>query len=603
MGEVIEIKKGSSSEPADYTSVVPEPLDELSRRLVSLSSTMGNYYLTVGARVQEYSDRSARISGSALAASRIISGDDLKTAIVGLSGMVDQMEEIFNHVETVSNANMEKLGSIGGTVRSVEKELDGLSTTSRDLKMLALSTKIQSTKTGVGSSAFMQLGEDIGKMSVIISSKAEDLLNETTTLSDFIRKVQANLYDLRKSQREKTESVLTWIRTIIESLSGLSNSSRKEAERIRKNSDKISQSVADMVTSVQYQDISKQQLEKVIEGLEQIKSAPPPETGERMVSAQIHKTGQCLEEVHRLRKTDVIVQESLGKIVHSLQVITESINKMTEVTSVVNRDSIRFMGELDTAISSITSFLEEVLKANREMSVSMNSLGQTIEGMSEFAQDIEMISSEVELISLNARIMAAQAGTGGAGMGIIAEAVKETAAHSDDQRISVVGMLNEVSRASLDLKKEMETTARDDEVKLDQLVREFGVFLEALQSMQKKIVSMMSEIDEQSDEMANAVNFSIDNILDHDRLENESAEIARAIKDLALYCSGLIETEDLLSIAGAGLDENDLKKMDRPGRLAIVEKFFMEHCPDSCLADAQATAPENEDIVFFDSEG
>ena len=267
MGEVVEIKEGHPPDPPGFSHVFGEPLGELSRRIIELSQATGKHFLSVGHKVQEYSDRSSWITRSALTASRIISGDDLKTAIEGLSGMVVQLEDIFYRVDAVSNANIEILKSIGSNIKAVEKELESLSDTSRDLKMLALSTKIQSTKTGGGSSAFMQLGNDIGRMSVTISSKAEDLLKETATLSEFVSHVHETLHDLKSSQEHQTESVLKWTRNIIDSMLDQSAKSKKEGDRIRLISEQISLGVSDMVTSVQYQDITSQAFEKILEGL------------------------------------------------------------------------------------------------------------------------------------------------------------------------------------------------------------------------------------------------------------------------------------------------------------------------------------------------
>ena len=218
----------------------------------------------------------------------------------------------------------------------------------------------------------------------------------------------------------------------------------------------------------------------------------------------------------------------------------------------------------------------------------MSSLASTVQSMSAFTEDIEMISSDVELISLNARIMAAQAGIDGAGMGIIAEAVKKTAVHSNDQRISVVERLNEISRVSAELKDKMENANRGDEVKLDQLVRELGVFLDALRTMQKKILSMLCNMDNRGDELVSDINSSIDGIRDHDHFTSESADIGSEIRKLALNRIDTIKPQDLSLIAGDGFRAEELQKMDHQDRLELVEAFFREHDLNGHPGDADA---------------
>ena len=610
MGEVIELKKESPSESNGISPAFIEALREVCRRIGDLNNSTEEYFFSIGTKVQEYSDRASGITRIAMTASEIMSGDEIRGAIEGLERMVDQLEEIFHRVDSVSNKNLENLKSIGWSVRSVEKELIGLGDTSRDLKMLALSTKIQSTRTGTGSSAFMQLGQDIAKMSLIISSKATDLHSETATLSDFVREVQNTLHNLKNEQKFQTESVLKGTRSIIESMAGLSDKSINEAERIRQSSEEISMSVSDMITSVQYQDITRQSLDKAIEGLNVILNGSwTGGSGENgpvsplfLVSPEVLITGQCLKQVHRLEGSDVLMQEALKKMVLSLEGITGNIERMAAVTSAANRDSTKFLSDLESAMSSVTSFLKEVVQSSREMSDSMNSLAHTVEGMSEFTEDIEMISSEVELISINALIMAAQAGVDGAGMGVIAEAVKETAGNSEDQRKSVVGKLNEISRASVDLKGEIENSTRGEEVKLDQLVRELGVFLDALRIMQERIVSMLLDIDTQSSELKNTINSSIERIQDHIRLESSSVDIARDMKSLAWTCSGSIKPADLVLITGNRFTEVELQSMGHQQRMELVEEFFNEHCLDEHTVETQNESSDEGDVVFFDQD-
>lgn len=610
LGEDDKLKIGPTSESNGKSTTFNEALSELCSRIGDLSNITEEHFLTVGSTVQEYSDKASSITKMAMATSEIMSGDEIRGAIVGLEGMVNQLEDIFHRVDAVSNKNLETLRPIGWSVHSVEKELLGLVDTSRDLKMLALSTKIQSTRTGTETSAFMQLGQDITRMSVIISSKAADLFSETTTLSDFVHDVQSTLRDLKDKQKFQTESVLKGTRSIIEAMNELSAQSIQGATRIRQSSKEISVSVSDMVTSVQYQDITRQSLDKIVDGLNAILDGPchggssedGPASPLALVSPEVLITGGCLRQVPRLERTGALMEEALKKTVHSLEDITANIERMVSVTRVANSESTKFLNDIEIAMSSVTSFLEEVVQSSREMSASMNSLAHTVESMSEFTEDIEMISSEVELISINALIMAAQSGVDGAGMGVIAKAVQETASNSEDQRRSVVGKLNEISRASVDLKGEIENANHGEEVKLEQLVRELGVFLDALRIMLERVVSMLFDIDKQSSELQNAINASIDRIRDHIRLERRSLDIARDMKTLAWNCSESIKVADFVLITGGKFREEELHGMGHQHRIELVEVFLNEHCLDDHYEATHIESSDEEYVVFFDDD-
>ena len=609
MGEVVKRKEVSPLESDGMPTKFTEALRDLCRRIVDLSSLTEEFFLSIGTKVQEYSDGASSITKMAMSASEIMSGDEIRGAIVGLEGMVDQLEGIFHRVDSVSTGNLETLRTIGWSVRSVEKELTGLGDTSRDLKMLALSTKIQSTRTGGGSSAFMQLGQDITRMSGIISSRAADLFKETATLSDFVLDVQSTLQKLKSEQKFQTDSVLKGTRSIIESLADRSAHSTKEAARIRQSSEEILRSVSDMVTSVQFQDITSQSLDRTLESLNGILEGfsdgevggETPPSPLPQVSREVLITARCVREAQRLEKTDALVQEAFRKMVRSLEGIKSNIGSMEAITSASNRENVTFLNDLEKAMSYVTSFLKEVVQSSREMSESMNSLARTVEGMSEFTEDIEMMSSEVELISLNARIMAAQAGVDGAGMGVIAEAVQNTASDSEDQRRSVVGKLNEISRASVDLKEKIENAAQGEEVKLDHLVRELGAFLEALRAMLQKILSMLVDIDRQSSELKKGLDASIENIRDHFTREMRSLDIAGHMKDLAWECWRSLKPEDHEMLTGGRVGEGELQGMAWEQRMGLVDGFLKEHGLDGLSDEVHDASADNGNIMFFNN--
>ena len=583
--------------------------EELSRQINELIGTTEEHFISIGLKIQEISERASSITGKALTASRILAGDDLVSAVNGLGEMIDQLEDIFRRVDAVSDSNLESLGFIAFKVRSMEKELGGLGDTSRNLKMLALSTKIQSTQTGRGSSDFMQLGLDIGKMSETISSKAKDLLAETSALSGFVREVGSGLHEIRDRQKYQTSSVLEWSRNIIHSMSEMNSMSRKGSERIRNGINSISGSVSDVVTSVQYQDISKQALEKVLQGFEGMPAAglKPTAEGESTPTSvdeetgEILRTGQYLVQSRALDRVGDLIGDALRTVITGMESIASSISSMTAVTRAVDRDCSRFQGDLETAAGSVRSFLMDVVQSNREMSESMSSLGSTVEGMSVFTKDIEMISTEVELISLNARVMAAQAGAEGLGMGVIADAVKVTAGESDSQRGSVVTLLEKIASTSSRLKEELQNTASGDEEKLDQLMRELGVFLDTLRMMQKKIVGMLCEIDQHGGEVINSIESVIEEVREHLELSKRSSEIAANIRELAVDRTMGFSAAQLILMTGEGAAEVIVEDMDPLRRLELLEAFISgqtEH--DLTVVPPEGSAEDNE-VIFFDS--
>jgi len=603
LGEIVELK---TSGHGGTTPALKQPLGDLCARIADLSRQIEDHFLSFGSKIQDYSERAASITGMAMAASGTMSGEDIRGAIEGLEEMLDQLGGMFDSVNSASLQNQELLRSIGRALRSVQKDLAGLGSTSKDLKMLALSTKVQSTATGGGSTAFMQLGHDIARMSATISSKTSDLFHETSALSGFVTDVQDSFQALKKKQKFQAEKVLTGTRNIISSMLDQSVKSVQEAEMIRESSEEISADVSHMITSVQVQDITRQAMDRVTVGLKSILNAAPGrdhaegDPGEPpMVSREMSFLLEFLKQVRCLEKNDLVIKEALEQMDLSLRDIMKNIEGMAALTRAANLDSTKFLSELQVAISSVKALIVEVMESGQEMSDSMNSLAHTVGGMSGFTEDIEMMSSDVELISLNARIMAAQTGVEGAGMSVIASAVQETAHSAEGQRSSVVGKLTEIREAAVGLKAEMEQSTFSEAARPDQLVRELGVFLDALRTIQKKVVTILHDIDQMSSSLVRDLGSTVDEIHGRMVLECRSTDITRDIHSLALDLVPSVDVKELQMISGSRYGLEVLRGMGHTSRMEIVKEYCSRQDGAGTSREVHAMSSGDGDVTLF----
>ena len=603
MEEVVKLWKG---EVIDEKSDQSLAFEALLRRIEKLNRNTEEDFLVIGTDLQDVSHRSSEISKKALAASAIMSGDEIKGAIEGLKGMVTQLEGLFDKADTASSRNIDSLRSIGKTLRAVKDELSGLKETSRDLKMLALSTKIQSTKTGDGLSAFMQLGHDIGGMSGIIAAKSTDLLGDTASLSDLVTDVYGSLNDLRGRHKHQTVNVVKGSQNIIEGLTFLSAKSGDEVEIITNSSRAITSSIDELVVNVQYQDITRQSLDRVMNNLEKAQEGQLREAfgqtdehpWESIPCDDIILVGVCKKQSRCLLDTGESISAAVRNMIRNLDTVIRNIESMASVAGKASKESSQFLKELEIGMASVTTFLSEVVESGKVMSDAMSSLAGTVDGMSEYTEDIEMISSEVELIALNARVIAAQKGTGGAGMSVIAGAVQKTANDSEGQRKTLNSLLQEVSLGSKELKSEIERASTGEGVQFDQLVRELGVFLDALRIMQRRIVSMLDDIDGMSRKLYEKISKASGKIRVHDRVRQNVMEITSDLEKTAEQVCESISVEDMFQFVGEKFNIQDLYSMGPSQKLAVIKDHFTESSFLRCFEEERKHSAE-DDVVLF----
>jgi methyl-accepting chemotaxis protein len=597
---------GDHNYPAGKTGVRNEEwkplLENLVNRIQDLNVKTEKDFLLIGTNLQEFASRAGEISKIAISASSIMSGDEIRGAVGGLKGMIDQLEELFHEADDATGINLDGLRAVGRTLREVFEELQELKGSSRDLKMLALSTKIQSTRTGKGLAAFMQLGNDIAGMSEVIHTKSADLSDETARLAGFVGDVTGNLRGLKSRQQYQTTEVMRGTRSIVESLGDISIRSGQEVERIKGSSDQINSSIQELVTAIQYQDITRQAMDKIRIDLRNILNETEQSnssTQKGMPDPEIIACSTSLRQASAMRKTGDQIKGATKEMVSGLRLIADNIADMSNVTSAASKDTERFLHQLEQGMASVTSFLSEVVESSREMSDALSSLAESVEGMSTYSEEIEVISSDVELISLNARIMAAQTGLGGAGMGVIAGAVHTTASESEQRRKSLSERFENITLASMELKTEIEDTVKGKERELDQVVRELGVFLDALRIMQQRIVTMLNEIDGLSSGLYESITTSLGQITIQDTVDPESRGVAERLEDLAYRLADELNPQALVDLDPTGISLPDAVRMSLDEKLAKIQATLSVQEPEASGTDQDAMHPSDGDVILF----
>ncbi|MDT8395938.1 MAG: hypothetical protein RRA32_05765 [bacterium] len=592
--------------PAKHAETVTDEwkpvLESLVNRIQDLNIRTEKDFLLIGSNLQEYATRAAEISKVAISASTVMSGDEIQDAVSGLTGMIDQLEDLFLKSNDASCLNLVGLRAAGKTLREVFEELQELKGTSRDLKMLALSTKIQSTRTGKGLAAFMQLGNDIAGMSEIIHNKSADLSDETSRLAGFVDGVTGNLKELTSRQQYQTTEVMEGTRNIIGSLGEISIRSAQEVERIKESSDQITASIQELVTSIQYQDITRQTMDRIRTGLSGVLKAEAetdnPGQG-HLPSPEIIACSEAFHQAAGIRRTGDQVRNVIREMVSALRHIADNITEMGDVTAAAGGETGQFLKQLEQGMGSVTSFLSHVVESSREMSDALSSLAESVEGMSKYSEEIEMISSDVELISLNARIMAAQTGTGGAGMSVIAEAVHATAIESENRRRTLIERLERITLTSMELKTAIEDTVKGKEKELGQVVRELGVFLDALRIMQHKIVSMLNEINTLSSGLYDSITASLGQITIQDTVDPESREISDKLYDLAVRLARDLSPQALVDLDPTGITLPEASGMGPDKRLKVIRSSFAVKSPVEDGVDPGGDGPGSKNAILF----
>lgn len=540
----------------DTIDAMNSPVRKLNSRIRDLLEKSEKEFSHIGRNLEDFSGRSVDISKMALSAARTMAGEEIKGSIRMIREMVDQIDQLLVNADGKAEVNLKSLEHIIDYLRQVQRDLESLKETAKTLRMLGLSTKVHSTKAGSDINTFMALGQDISDLSGVITLKSSQIISQVHDLVVLVEQIHGSVRELRKKQSQQAALVITGARNVLDSLDDLAVKSTSEAERIAQWSREISSNIGEVVVAIQYQDITSQELAAVRNEMEGIIYL----TGIEPVNDVDISSAWAMKQIAAARKSalqSVVVQKSGGKlkdsvlqVIDNLEEISGNISEMADLTSRVSRDSSLFLGELGKSMSSVTTYLSDVVESSREMSSAMQSLAGTVEGMSQFINDIQNISSEVELIALNARVRAAQSDGEGVGMGVIAGSIQRMAEESNSYRESLLMKLGEIVQSADGLRGKIEQSSRGEEKELDHMVREFGMLLDSLRYIQENVVKLLQKIDVNGNDLLNSIRITVKDISVHTFSDRVVSSMTRELEKIA---SGILEAvppEELMRAGG-----------------------------------------------------
>ena len=234
----------------------------------------------------------------------------------------------------------------------------------------------------------------------------------------------------------------------LSSLSSMRSSSSEAASSLSCESEEVSRRITDVVSLLQVHDITRQQIEHVMETLEEVASRTVDD--EDTLLLVFKEVGDI--QIGQLTHARNELVSSVTRVIDDLRGVSNLVSSMSgETFSLVDaagESGSSFLSELKGSISQVMSSFEKSRGADKDLAVAMESISLTIGEISSFVNDIEDIGSEIELIALNARIKAAHAAEEGAALGVLAEAIRSLSERARGETLAITDSLKGIGDAA-----------------------------------------------------------------------------------------------------------------------------------------------------------
>ena len=535
----------------DWTDDLRQAVEELSR----LNTSTESEFLTLGESLQNYYLRTRDISQDSSAIAGRMSGQEISTAIEGLREILNRVEDLDNQ----SRQGMEILGSILDKAVVIGTQLDYFSRVVKNLYVLCNFIKIETARIKGSEKEFSALVEDIKKLAGNIETKSNVLHAQARSLGQLTRQNLIIINEFESKQQGQSRIILDGTMKNLSSLSERNELSVRTLKNLSGQWKAISQSIGEVVAALQFHDITRQQIEHVIEALNGLVSTDgtPPNgrtvpairdrfnlsssgSGESRNGSQKDKAGLmvaiCKLQMAQLRFASDDLVSAVDRIKTHLRTISSRAGEMSQeakgITGKKEETEASFLGEIEKDLTSLTASLADYANLNREMEATMGQVAETVCGMSSFVTEIEKIGIDMKMVALNAIIHAAHIGDEGLPLGVLAESVHRLSVETTDQINTIAGHLKVVISTSEQLTQNVQTEAEKKWKGGDYLAGHIKKMIEPLQQLDEHIVQLIGRIDQSGKSFQIDIEDTIQKITVHDRVEQEVGHVQEGLESL-----------------------------------------------------------------------
>jgi len=473
----------------------------------TISVTTEDEFLAVGSKLQEFYYRSNDVNSISTRLIEAVSGGNSHLIIEKLESVLFEMDQYISHINSKTQGSCSVLSDVLLLLDKISQPLEGFQKMYKTLRMLGISTKIESSRIGELGAGFLTLAQDVERLSLLVNEKSSNILSRSAMLSAMITTNIKHVNTIALAQIGELVSKLRNTEDNLKELVGAYYNFSQLGEQLAELSVAATQDIGNIVSSLQSHDITRQQLEHVVEALEKLEHDISMDASPGNVTRLIVETGDVCELQSAMMGFAASEQfNSVSSTVNSLNNLSENQKMMTEQTSMVmssgSGSGNSFIENISSGMSSVMGVLDKCVQAELELSETMTQILSTIGDVSGFVTDIEEIGSEIDLIALNSQIMAAHTGAEGAALGVLAEAIKRLSLDAFTQTEVVAGTLSQINGITGHILADIDKKQSEEDAKV----------VARMTSDFKDVIGELNQLNSESSELLSSLYENVNNL-------------------------------------------------------------------------------------------
>jgi methyl-accepting chemotaxis protein len=452
-------------------SDILKSIEQISKGIGSVTGNFENDFLDISGKMQGFVSASKVLSTDSSRFASVFTEKFLKDGIAELNGLLTQFSEyLTKSIEDIKDEIIE-LNRIHTKLGEIIDNLVNFYKIVKQMRMLCISTKIESARLGNDDRGFNLLADGVEKLANFINDKVKTISGKANELSKKILQSSSKLGQLESEQRLQAKIILSNTNLTLTTFENNYQGTSAKAEEISKSSDDIVTTFNKIVVLIQFHDINRQKLEHISEALNRlIVDVVQEGNSESQINSISDKFGLihdvCELQTIQLQNARDEFVSAVFDIIGNLENVEKDIDSIAgEINAVLGEEAIFSNNSLNDVKKELTSIQQELSKngnIGNGIASSIKSVVDIVDDLTKDLIEIEEVGTEIELIALNAIVKAARTGSEGAALGVLAGSIQRLSFDAKSHTSFTFKILENISADSVKLKNNMDSILQDD---------------------------------------------------------------------------------------------------------------------------------------------
>ena len=325
--------------------------------------------------------------------------------------------------------------------------------TASSFQALGVLTQIETARLSGSGADFGSLAADVKVAARNIRTRVKSALDTGVHLIQPIESLLRDVSALEKGQAQDLPLLISGALAGLASFRDIQNKTCEVSLRLGTRYDAISEAFTKLIVSIQFHDITRQQVEHVTEALRRLCSESRPDSGNESGDARdavvlAVQSMQLADAGEKFAAMAASVTDNLAQI--AAQVL-EMADETRALSGLSSGETNSFFLQMEQGCTAILASLSHCAAAQSGIQAASGGLSGTIDQMRGPIEEIRAIETHMRRMAMNARISAFHLGAAGDALGVLAGAVQQLSSECKERSELLVGALGSLSEVTTEL--------------------------------------------------------------------------------------------------------------------------------------------------------